>query len=90
MNILANATDQTSTGQIRGRHYIAFQISNTEVMKLGRQKHSKQLFIQSFFCLCRGTWVSDRRSLNMGSSQQDSEQLYLRAASAMPEPSINS
>jgi hypothetical protein len=57
MNILANATDQTSTGQIRGRHYIAFQISNTGVMKLGRQKHGKQLFMQSFFCPCRGTWV---------------------------------
>jgi hypothetical protein len=57
MNILANATDQTSTGQIRGRHYIAFQISNTGVMKLGRQKHGKQLFMQSFFCPCWGTWA---------------------------------
>ena len=25
-------------------------------MKLGRQKHGKQLFMQSFFCPCRGTW----------------------------------
>ncbi|MEO2031429.1 MAG: hypothetical protein ABGZ35_05035, partial [Planctomycetaceae bacterium] len=48
----------------RGRHYIAFQISNTGVMKLGRQKHGKQLFMQSFFCPCWGTWANaaDRES----------------------------
>ncbi|MEO1983258.1 MAG: hypothetical protein ABGZ24_22325, partial [Fuerstiella sp.] len=57
MNMPANATDLISTGQTKGRHYIAFWISNTGVIKFSRRKHGQKISTPSTLSLFWGTWV---------------------------------
>jgi hypothetical protein len=58
MNIPANATDLIPTAQTKGRHYIAFWISNTGLIKFRPQKHSQKLSNPFTSALFWGTWAN--------------------------------